>query len=145
MTLRKDIMLMAVALSLLSSGPANAGYVSGTDLLGVCAPNKADPVYRLKVAECRGYVVGVADTFDCSNKVMGFTWDSTSQTSQRELVNIVITWLGGHPEFMSYQASGLVAAALSEHFSCGDTPQTSSSSSSSDLKDGAVSSAGDGK
>jgi hypothetical protein len=30
-----------------------------------CAPSRADLGFRLKVAECRGYVVGVAGTFVC--------------------------------------------------------------------------------
>lgn len=100
------------------AGGAHAGFVSGMDLLATCAPAQADPVYRLKVAECRGYVVGVADTFDCKNQLMGFNWQSNMKASQREIVDMVIGWLRRHPEYLRYEADGLVAAALSEKFPC---------------------------
>lgn len=109
-----------VSLCLMFAGAAHAGFVSGADLLDACSPPRADPVYRLKVAECRGYVLGVADTFDCDNNVLGFTWNSSTRIGQREVVDVVVGWLSKHPDKMSYQASGLVAAALSESFSCKD-------------------------
>lgn len=111
-------MLMAVALSLLSSGPANAGYVSGTDLLGVCAPNKADPVYRLKVAECRGYVVGVADTFDCEEAAHGYHWNVKAEASQPQLAVTVISYLQSQPAALSVPAHINVAQALSQAYPC---------------------------
>jgi hypothetical protein len=62
--------------------------------------------------------VGVADTFDCQNPTLGFNWDSTTNTSQSDLVDVVIKWMGNHPQWMSYQANGLVVAALSEAYPC---------------------------
>lgn len=102
-----------------SAGSAHAGFVSGMDLLQSCVPARADPVFRQKVAECRGYVVGVADTFDCTNALLGFNWQSSSmQASQRSIVDLVIGWLRSHPELLQFEADGLVAAALSEKFPC---------------------------
>ena len=97
---------------------ARSGYLSGSDLLESCKPRVIDAVYRLKVAECRGYVVGVADTFDCTRSVVGGRWNSRVVVSQEELVNIVIRWLNAHPRQLHYQADGLIAAALSEAFPC---------------------------
>ena len=97
---------------------ARSGYLSGSDLLESCKPRVIDAVYRLKVAECRGYVVGVADTFDCSRAVIGVRWNSRIVVSQEELVNTVIRWLNAHPRQLHYQADGLIAAALSEAFPC---------------------------
>ena len=97
---------------------ARSGYLSGSDLLASCRPQLIDAVYRLKVAECRGYVVGVADTFDCSRAVIGVRWNSRIVVSQEELVNTVIRWLNAHPRQLHYQADGLIAAALSEAFPC---------------------------
>lgn len=34
--------------------------------------------------------------------------------SQRELVDVVTKWISRHPNILSYEADGLVAAALSE-------------------------------
>lgn len=98
--------------------PVQAGVLSGEDLIGICEPAKADPLYRLKLAECAGYIVGVADTFDCTNKTLGFTWDSTKYNNQRKLVTGVLDWLHFHPSVLHYQASGLVASALSGSYPC---------------------------
>ncbi len=97
---------------------ARSGYLSGADLLESCKPRLIDAVYRLKVAECRGYVLGVADTFDCSRAVVGVSWNSRAPVSQEELVNTVIRWLNAHPRQLHYQADGLIVAALSEAFPC---------------------------
>lgn len=116
----KTLLLIAalVALPSLFPLPAQAGYVSGQDLLDSCSPQPVDPVYRLKVAECRGYVVAIADASDCSRKNLDFKWDSRKNVSQREIVNDVIAWLKTHPEALHYQADGLVAAALSKTYPC---------------------------
>lgn len=105
-------------LALSSTDCVVVGFVSGSDLLGSCAPSRTDPVYRLKVAECGGYVIGVADIFDCKNQLLGFSWRSNMEASQRELVDVVIRWISHHPDIPSYEADGLVAAALSERFPC---------------------------
>lgn len=102
----------------LGHAAAQAGIMSGEDLIGICEPARADPVYRLKLAECTGYIVGVADTFDCSNKTLGYTWDSTRFRNQRKLVDGVVGWLHMHPNVLHYQASGLVASALSGSYPC---------------------------
>ena len=91
---------------------------SGRNVLASCNPSAADPVYRLKVAECRGYVIGIADSFDCNEASLGFTWNSVTAASQRDLVDHVITWLRAHPDSLGYQANGLVSAALAEAFPC---------------------------
>lgn len=115
------VLAAAIAFTFSAGSEAVAGFVSGKDLLDSCSPQKADPVYRLKVAECRGYVIGVADTFDCKRLSSGFGWDSAAPTTQRALVEKVVLWLRSHPETLSFQANGLVAAALSEAHPCSET------------------------
>ena len=112
------ILAVCVAVSMNPINEARSGYLSGSDLLEACKPQAIDAVYRLKVAECRGYVVGVADTFDCSRAVIGVRWNSQILVSQEELVKTVISWLNTHPRQLHYQADGLIAAALSEAFPC---------------------------
>lgn len=119
MTLLKPLAAAAVlALPLLPVAPAQAGVMSGEDLVGICEPARADPVYRLKVAECTGYIIGVSDTFDCTNKTLGFTWNSPQYKDQRKLVAGVMEWMHLHPNVLHYQASGLVASALAGKFPC---------------------------
>lgn len=114
------ILASALVLATFAAGPAGAGFVTGRDLLASCSPQSHDPVYRLKVAECRGYVIAVADSSECSRRNIEFKWNSSLNSSQRDLVDTVITWLDAHPAMLSFQADGLVAAALSEAFPCND-------------------------
>lgn len=95
-----------------------AGVMSGEDLVAICEPARADPVYRLKLSECAGYIIGVSDTFDCKNKTLGYNWDSTKFQDQQKLVNAVLAWMHLHPHVLHYQASGLVASALSSEHPC---------------------------
>lgn len=113
-----SVLAALTALSVLPATPAVSGFVSGGDLLASCAPARVDPVFRLKVAECRGYVIGIADTFDCGTAAQGFKWNSSTGVTQRGLVDVVVMWLRTHPDQLGYQANGLVAAALSEAFPC---------------------------
>lgn len=119
MAISKYLAVAAVAtLSLQPLALAHAGVMSGHDLIGICEPAKGDPVYRLKVSECTGYIIGVSDTFDCTNKTLGFNWDSKQYKDQRRLIEGVVEWLHLHPHVLHYQASGLVASALAGTFPC---------------------------
>ena len=121
----KHVALVAlIALSAGFEGPAQAGAMSGEDLVSICEPARADPVYRLKRSECVGYIIGVADTFDCKNKALGFNWDSTTYNDQQKLVGTVMDWLHLHPNVLNYQASGLVASALAGKYPCPETVAT---------------------
>ncbi|MFO1130850.1 MAG: Rap1a/Tai family immunity protein [Hyphomicrobiales bacterium] len=117
-TSKPIFLAVLAALALLTSGPAQSGFLTGEELLHSCSPQPVDPVYRLKMAECRGYVVAVADTSDCSRQNSEFKWNSSTGASQRDLVVTVVDWLHAHPELLHFQADGLVAAALSETFPC---------------------------
>lgn len=97
---------------------ARAGILTGQDLLEICEPARIDPTYRLRLSECTGYIIGVADSFDCSNKVLGFNWDSKQYANQKETVAAVVDWLHFHPNVLHYQASGLVASALAKSYPC---------------------------
>lgn len=116
--LKLSAVAFAAVVSLQSVATAEAGVMSGHDLIGICEPAREDPVYRLKLSECTGYIIGVADTFDCTNKTLGFNWDSTKYDNQRKLVGSVLDWLHMHPNVLHYQASGLVASALSGNYPC---------------------------
>lgn len=119
MDTRKPLLLATLmAFALLTSVPAQSGYLTGEDLLQSCSPQRVDPVYRLKVAECQGYVVAIADSSDCSRQNLEFKWNSSTGASQGELVGTVVAWLNAHRELLHYQADGLVAAALSDSFPC---------------------------
>lgn len=115
---RNVTIILAAALATGVGGSAHAGVLSGQDLMEICEPARADPVYRLKLSECTGYILGVSDTFDCENKTLGYSWDSTKYKDQQKLVGAVVEWLHFHPNYLHYQASGLVASALAQKYPC---------------------------
>ena len=112
------LLLFAIVFSL--AHRVSAGFVSGHDLLASCRPRTSNPVSRLKLAECRGYVVGIADSFNCGRAYLGFRWNSSAPATQGDLVTTVITWLTRHPDTLDFQANGLVAAALSDAHPCAE-------------------------
>ena len=119
MTITKFVFAAALlTLALLNADRAQAGFVSGWDLLEICKAHPDDAEQKLKLAECTGYVIGAADTFDCQDKLHGFTWNSAATVTQPELVQKVITWLNAHPETLTHEADGLIAAALHESYPC---------------------------
>ena len=107
-----------VAIALNPGSEAKAGYVSGWDLLEVCKATPGIPSWQMKTAECFGYVVGVADTFDCQDRLHGFTWDSATKVPQQDVVKTVVDWLSHHPATLQHESDGLVAAALHETYPC---------------------------
>jgi hypothetical protein len=119
MSVLKQLRLAAALIApLLLPSAGQAGVMTGRELLGICEPSRADPVYRLKISECTGYIIGVSDTFDCINKTLSFNWDDAQFTDQRRLVATVVDWFHLHPHVLHYQASGLVASALATHYPC---------------------------
>jgi len=107
-----------VVLVALPAVPAQAGFVSGKDLQDICLADQQGSGSSLKAAECLGFVMGVADTFDCVEKHHGFNWDSSAKVNQQQMVKLVVTWLDLHQNALRYEADGLVAAALAEAFPC---------------------------
>lgn len=107
-----------IILTAIPIGPAKAGFVSGKDLQDICLADQNGSGSPLKAAECLGFVMGVADTFDCDETLHGFNWKSSAELNQQQLVKLVVTWLGRHQNSLHYEADGLVAAALSEAFPC---------------------------
>ena len=108
----------ALALAVLAPVPGHAGFVSGNDLAALCRANMGGQGHVTEAAECLGYVVGVADTFDCVESLHGFHWQSKAGVSQPQLVNTVLHWLDTHPAVKAYESDGLIAAALAEAYPC---------------------------
>ena len=107
-----------IILAAIPVGPAKAGFVSGKDLQEICLADQNGSGSPLKAAECLGFVMGVADTFDCVETLHGFHWKSSTTSNQQQLVKLVVTWLDRHQSSLHYEADGLVAAALAEAFPC---------------------------
>jgi hypothetical protein len=120
MTLRGTLAI-SVALIAFSSpfdGTANASSMTGRQLFSLCTANMNGAGNPLEAAECLGFVVGVSDTFNCTQNDHGFTWDSSMSVSQPELVAAVVKWLQAHPAALEYEGHRVVGAALQAAFPC---------------------------
>ena len=107
-----------IGLATIAAPEASAGQVSGQQLLSMCTANLNGKGNAIEAAECMGFIVGVADTFDCTEKNHGFTWDSGKSPSQPELVQVVVSWLNKHPASLGYEAHRVVGAALQNSYPC---------------------------
>jgi len=116
--MRRLIIAATAAVIFLSQGSLGvAGFNSGSELLDMCAATQIDGAYHAKIAECRGYVTGVADAFNCESPSKGYRWQDPGVT-MGQLVKVVVKWLNENPDKLHYGAGSLTAAALSEAFPC---------------------------
>ena len=106
------------ALAILPVNIASASQVTGQQLWSLCTANMGGKGNPLEAAECMGFVVGVADTFNCTQNDHGFTWNSDASYSQPQLVVLVVDWLNRHPAARDYEGHRVVGAALQEAFPC---------------------------
>lgn len=117
MTIR-PLLTAVLALALLAPAPALAANVSGQQLLALCTANMGGTGNELEAAECLGFVVGVADTFDCEEAEHGLRWNSSVNISQPKIVQIVVQHIEQHPTDLMSGGHYVVAHALAEAFPC---------------------------
>lgn len=103
----------------LMAGQAGATQVSGQQLLALCTANMHGKGNPLEAAECMGFVVGVADTFDCDEDHHGLRWNNRAPVSQPGIVKLVVDYIQAHPTALDSGAHVVVGKALSEAFPCG--------------------------
>lgn len=100
------------------AGTAEASSMTGRQLFSLCTANMSGNGNPLEAAECLGFVVGVSDTFNCTQSDHGFTWDSSADVSQPALVAAVVQWLQAHPAALDYEGHRVVGAALQAAYPC---------------------------
>lgn len=110
----------ALALSVMFAGGAAASRMTGEQLLTLCTANMDGRGNPMAAAECMGFVVGVADTFDCTEDSHGYTWDPTAAASQPQLVRLVVRRIQSDPQALAADGHMAVAKALSVRFPCPD-------------------------
>lgn len=115
--------LAAALLALsLAAGPAVAshkGHMKADQLYRLCTQNIGSGGSRLEAGECLGYIVGIADSFDCEEVSHGHRWNSDgANDSQMTMVVTVLQYLDEHPPAMNEDAHRVVAAALENAFPC---------------------------
>ena len=116
--LKHVVAVSVLATTLAAATAAQAGFVTGWDLLQICKANPQQGGYGIHTAQCRGYVSGVSNTFDCKEALHGFHWNRAAGVATEDVVKTVITWFNAHPKTLKHEADGLVAAALGEAYPC---------------------------
>jgi hypothetical protein len=111
----------ALILATLTVGEATAASVTGEQLLHLCTSNMHGKGNPLASAECMGFVVGVADTFDCVDATQLFNRDNSAKVSQPRLVAHVVEYLIRYPEAKEREAFEVIGLALAAHFPCQPT------------------------
>ena len=85
----------------------------------MCTHQSAKTLDPMASGQCLGFIVGVADSFDCGEALHGFRWDGAqAQLSQHQLVNLVLQWIDTHRAARQEEASRVIGAALSSAFPC---------------------------
>ena len=98
---------------------ASNHYMPSSQLYNLCTSNMAGKGHPLEAGECLGYIVGVADTYDCSEANHGFHWDPhKAEGSQIKLVAAVLQWLDANPAAMKDAAHNAIGKALQQTFPC---------------------------
>lgn len=92
--------------------------VSGQQLLSLCTSNMGGDGDALGAAECMGFVVGTAGSFNCMDDLRGFTWDSSAELGQPRLVALVVQYIQENPSMLQGDGHRAVAAALQRSFPC---------------------------
>lgn len=117
----RHLLVAMLALTTLSAGTATAASVTGQQLLALCTANMGGHGNAIEAAECMGFIIGVADTFDCIDATQLFNRTNSGKTSQPELVQHVVNYLEKHPSAKQREAFSVVGLALAAYFPCQPT------------------------
>ncbi len=115
---RIGLMLAAVLSTSMSSAHAADTKILGQQLLTLCTANMGNAGNPFEAAQCMGFVVGVANTFDCEETNQGYKWDSSVDIGQPGLVYQVVKYLKTNPAARTIDAHKVIGAALQEAFPC---------------------------
>lgn len=118
MSCKAHLVLAAVFSFAVPCAQAADTHVSGQELLSLCTANMGGLGDRTKALACMGFVVGVANTFDCVEDNHGYLWDSYADASQPELVAVVVDYIQRHPAARVGEGHRAIGAALQEAFPC---------------------------
>jgi len=107
-----------LACTILAAAPAAAAQLSGEQLLSLCTANMGGAGNPMKAAQCMGFVVGVADTFNCEEDNRGLKWNSEAAGSQPQIVNVVVQYIQDNPTALATGGHIAVGEALSKAYPC---------------------------
>ena len=115
---QRKILATVLAVMCLSTGQAAAASVTAQQLMSLCTANMGGNGNELEAAECLGFIVGVADTFDCIDATQLFNRTNSGKVSQPQLVSYVVGYIQGNPASKKAEAFAVVGLALAPYFPC---------------------------
>ena len=115
---QKQHLAAVLVLMCLSTGQATAASVKAEQLMSLCTANMGGNGNELEAAECLGFIVGVADTFDCIDATQLFNRTNSDKVSQPQLVSYVVGYIANHPTAKDAEAFAVVGLALAPYFPC---------------------------
>lgn len=118
MRYKVGLLLAAVLSTSLSNAHAADTQILGQQLLSLCTANMGNNGNAYEAAQCMGFVLGVANTFDCNETNHGYKWNSGVDVSQPGLVFQVVKYLKTHPSARAVDAHMVIGAALQDAFPC---------------------------
>ena len=118
MRYRIGLLFAAVLSTSMSSAHAADTQVLGQQLLSLCTANMGNNGNAYEAAQCMGFVVGVANTFDCKATNHGYKWNRAVDVGQPGLVFQVVKYLKTHPAARAVDAHIVIGAALQDAFPC---------------------------
>ena len=116
--MKRAVLFLTLAAGLTASGVASAGFETGNKLYDSCTAEKGATGYSTYLGLCVGYITAIADSMDCKRTVGDLTWMPDEGVTAGQLMKVVVKWLDNNPQYLNYNASSVVAIALSEAFPC---------------------------
>lgn len=117
----KILFAALVTFAIFPTGNVSAASLTGQQLLSLCTANMHGKGNVFKAAACMGFVIGVSDTFDCTDAPKSFNHDNSAAISQPRLVAYVVEYLKKYPAAQKREAHTVVGLALASHFPCQPT------------------------
>ena len=108
------VIVLAFLVMVLAGDARPANSVTGIALDAWC---QSEDEFR-NIGQCHSYVAGVADVLLGGDTIAGWRACYTEGVSYEQFAAVVKRWLEDHPESWHFNASGLVAKALSNAFPC---------------------------
>lgn len=101
-----------IGLLMLAAVGTNSYYVNGNALLTFCQDDLA--------GACTLYIEGAADTYESlqSGNAIKRVMCVPQEVTGRQIKDIVIKYLGAHPETRHKEAAGQIGSALIDAFPC---------------------------
>lgn len=107
----------------LFSGPANAGFYSGSQLYEVCTAKRSSKAYIENMYECVAYIAGAVDAFNTTREATKLKRCIPADVTVSKLKDVTVKYMRDRPADHGKSASALVLAATRKAWPCSTKKQ----------------------